>query len=333
MINNGSERRNMMKPKVIVYRKTYDQVLELLREQCEVIYFESVDSSNQTAFYDHLKDAHALFGAGMKVDKDLLDKAPNLKVVSNVSVGYDNLDLAELRVRDILATNTKGSLDETVADTMFGLMLTVARRISELDQFVKKGEWKANIPEELFGVDVHHKTIGIIGMGGIGSAIAKRAYHGFGMKVIYHNRSRNSDAEELYKAEYQTLEDLLKEADFVCNMAPLTAQTEKLIGEREFGLMKKSGIFVNGSRGAVVDEEALYRALKEKHILAAGIDVYQVEPIHAEHPLLTLPNLVTLPHIGSATAETRLAMGLLAAESLLEGLNGGVPGTAIVVSQ
>ncbi|WP_080846014.1 2-hydroxyacid dehydrogenase [Cytobacillus gottheilii] len=318
-----------MKSKVIVYRKTYEQVLDLLREQCDVIYFERIDSSNQEEFYFHLKDAHALFGAGMKVDKELLDHAPNLQVVSNVSVGYDNLNLAELKKRNIKATNTKGALDDTVADAMFGLMLTAARRITELDQFVKKGEWKAAIQEELFGVDVHHKTIGIIGMGGIGSAIAKRAYYGFDMKVIYHNRSRNKEAEEYYHAEYRSLEELLQESDFVCNMAPLTPQTEKLIGEREFSLMKSSSIFINGSRGPVIDEDALYKALSEKRILAAGLDVYQVEPLPPEHSLLTLPNLVTLPHIGSATAETRLAMGLLAAKSLLEALNGGVPATLI----
>ncbi|WP_436371616.1 2-hydroxyacid dehydrogenase [Cytobacillus sp. BC1816] len=318
-----------MKSKVIVYQKTFEQVLEMLHDKYEVVYFEGVNSANQSEFYFHLKDAQALLGAGMKIDKELLDHAPNLKVVSNISVGYDNLNIPELTKRKIMATNTPGVLNDTVADAIFGLMLTAARRISELDQFVKSGEWKAKIKEEYFGVDVHHKTLGIIGMGGIGSVIAQRAHNGFDMKVLYHTRSRKGEAEDLYNAEYRTLEELLKESDFVCNMAPLTTHTEKLIGEREFGLMKKTAIFVNGSRGAVIDEKALYNSLKEKRILAAGLDVYQHEPINLDHPLLKLPNVVTLPHIGSATVETRLKMGLLAANSLIERLNGKRPATLI----
>jgi glyoxylate/hydroxypyruvate/2-ketogluconate reductase len=318
-----------MKSKVIVYQKTYEQVLELLHEKYEVIYFESVNSANQAEFYFHLKDAQALLGAGMKIDKELLDQAHHLKVVSNISVGYDNLNIPELTKRKIMATNTPGVLNDTVADAIFGLMLAAARRVTELDRFVKNGEWKGQLKEDSFGVDVHHKTLGIIGMGGIGSAIAKRAHNGFDMKILYHNRSLKREAEDLYNAEYRTLEELLKESDFVCNMAPLTSETEKLIGEREFDLMKKSAIFVNGSRGAVVDEHALYSTLQEQRILAAGLDVYQQEPINPDNPLLKLPNVVTLPHIGSATLETRIKMGLLAANSLIEGLSGRRPATLI----
>lgn len=318
-----------MRFKVIVYRKTNEKVLELLRETCDVIYFEKIDSTNRADFYFHLKDTDGLLGSGMKIDKELLEKAPFLKIVSNISVGYDNLDISELAKRSIMATNTPGVLNDTVADAIFSLILTTARRVTELDSFVKNGKWEASIKEDLFGVDVHHKTLGIIGMGGIGSTIAKRAHLGFDMKILYNNRSRKKEAEEAFGAEYCTLEELLKKSDFVCNMAPLTPETEKLIGVNEFRLMKKSAIFVNGSRGAVIDEKALYEALKGEQIFGAGLDVYEHEPVEHDHPLLKLPNVVTLPHIGSATIETRLKMGLLAATSLLDGLNGKKPATLI----
>lgn len=314
-----------MKPKVIVYKKLEPAVLEYVREACDVVYFEKVDENTSAAFYEELKSAEGLLGAGLRVDHDLLEKAPQLKIVSNISVGYDNLDIAELNRRGIMATNTPDVLNETVADTMIGLMLSAARRIPELNQYVKTGAWKSPLAPTHFGVDMHHKTLGIIGMGRIGAAIAKRAHFGFGMNILYHNRSRNEEAERTYQATYCSLDQLCQEADFICVMVPLTPATQDLIGEKEFALMKSTAIFVNGSRGATVDEDALVNALHKGEILAAGLDVFVKEPVRPDHPLLSMPNVVTLPHIGSATLETRLGMARFAAENLVLGLQGKQP--------
>jgi glyoxylate/hydroxypyruvate/2-ketogluconate reductase len=314
-----------MKPKVIVYKKMDEKVLEFIRETCEVIYFERLHSDVYPIFLEELKDADALLGSGLKVDGDLLDRAPYLKIVCNTSVGYDNLDMSELSKRNIIATNTPDVLNDTVADTIFGLLLATARRMPELDQFVKNGEWKETLKEDHFGVDVHHKTLGIIGMGGVGSAIAKRAHFGFDMDILYHGRSRKEEEEQTYNATYCSLEELLQKSDFVCLMTPLTPQTEGLMGKREFELMKQSAIFINGSRGKTVDEEALINALRAEEILGAGLDVFAQEPVSPANPLLSMKNVVTLPHIGSATAETRLKMAMLGAENLVAGLKGETP--------
>lgn len=314
-----------MKQKVIVYRRVPNDIIENLTSQFEVVYFEHLHDRNYQEFLKELQTADGLLGASMKMNQELLEMAPNLKIISNISVGYDNLDLNELRRRGIKATNTPGVLVDTTADTIFGLLLATARRIPELDHYVKKGEWSGTIGESLFGVDVHHKTLGIIGMGSIGRAIAKRGHFGFDMNILYHNRSRKEEIENEFSAEYCELDDLLKNSDYVCLMTPYTPETDKMIGERELRLMKRSAIFINGSRGKNVDEQALIKALKEQWILAAGLDVYEQEPIAKENPLLTLPNVVTLPHIGSATKETRDKMARLAADNLIAGLTGNVP--------
>lgn len=318
-----------MKPKVIVYKKVDEKVLDVIQDTCEVVYLEKLDSQTYPAFLEELKEAQGILGSGLKVDKDLLDRAPRLKIVCNTSVGYDNLDLAELTKRGIMATNTPDVLNDTVADTIFGLLLATARRMTELDHWVKTGQWDSILEEKWFGVDVHHKKLGIIGMGGVGTAIAKRAHFGFNMEILYHNRSRNEDAEQQLGATYCSMEELLQQSDFVCLMTPLTPQTEKLIGKREFELMKKSAIFINGSRGKTVDEDALVYALQSGEILAAGLDVFVQEPVNRDNPLLSMKNTVTLPHIGSATYETRLNMAMLAATNLVAGLQGEIPPTLI----
>ncbi|KAB7706664.1 bifunctional glyoxylate/hydroxypyruvate reductase B [Bacillus aerolatus] len=318
-----------MKPKVVVYKKMNAGVLDFLRETCEVVYFEGLNAENYRDFLDELKEARGLLGSGLAVDRELLDHAPQLEVVSNASVGYDNFDIPLLKERGIVATNTPGVLNETVADTILGLILATARRIPELDQFVKAGQWATVLPEEQFGVDVHHKVLGIIGMGGVGTAVAKRANLGFGMPILYHNRTRNEEAEKLYGATYCTLEELLAGSDYVCLMTPLNPETEKMIGKREFALMKKTGIFINASRGKVIDEAALIEALENKEILAAGLDVFAQEPVEPDNPLLSMKNVVTLPHVGSATSETRIKMARLAAENLIAGLRGGIPPNVI----
>lgn len=314
-----------MKPNVIIYKKVDPAVLDYIQESCEVVYLEELNQETYPPFYEALREAHGLIGSGLKVNKELLDQAPQLKIVSNISVGYDNLDLHELTARGIMATNTPDVLNDTVADTIMGLMLAASRRIPELDRYVKAGKWKASDSENLFGVDLHHKVLGIIGMGRIGTTIAKRAHCGFDMKILYHNRTRNEEVERIYDATFCSLEELCEQSDFVCLMVPLTPQTEKMIGENEFKRMKKSAIFINGSRGATVDEDALVRALQNGDILAAGTDVFVQEPVQPDHPLLALPNVVTLPHIGSATHETRTKMAWLAAENLVQGLQGKEP--------
>jgi glyoxylate/hydroxypyruvate/2-ketogluconate reductase len=319
-----------LKPKVIVYKQVPDQVINFLNEKFEVSYYRNLDGENYTDFLNELHTAHGLLGSSLKMNKEFLDKAPNLKIVSNISVGYDNLDLEELKKREILATNTPGVLVDSTADTVFGLLLATARRMPELDYYVKSGKWDGRKVENLFGVEVHHKVLGIIGMGSIGTAIAKRAHLGFDMSILYHNRSRNVQAENEYHAQYCNLDELLSKSDFICLMTPHTKETDKMIGEREFGLMKESAIFINGSRGKNVDEAALVKALQNHWILGSGLDVYETEPIDKDNPLLHLSNVVTLPHIGSATTETREKMAILAAENLAKGLEGEVPPNVIM---
>jgi len=316
-----------MKQKVIVYNKVDPTVIEYLEKTCEVQYFEYNDQLlNNPLFLKALSEAHALLGSRMKVDSSFLELAPNLKIVSNISVGYDNFDIAEITNRGIMATNTPGVLNDTVADTIFALMLATSRRVPEMVQNVRNGKWvKSNIDEEWFGVDVHHKTLGIIGLGGIGSALAKRAHFGFDMNILYHNRSRNEEAERLYNATYCSMEELLQNSDFVCVMVPLSKHTEKLIGKREFALMKNTAILINASRGKVIDEDALIEALQQNEILGAGLDVFTQEPVAINNPLLSMENVVALPHIGSATKETRTKMQLLAAENVVEALAGEIP--------
>jgi len=314
-----------MKPKVIAYKKIYPEVLAYLREACEVTYLEEWNEATRSAFDEALGEAEGLIGTGLKIDQGLLERAPQLKIVSNIAVGYDNFDLEAMNRHRVMATNTPDVLTDTVADTMMGLILATARRIPEMDQLVKSGSWTAQLTSANFGWDVHHKTLGIVGMGRIGSAIAKRAHLGFDMNILYHNRSRNEEVESLYDATYCSLDELCRQADFVCVMVPLTSETNKLIGEKEFQAMKRTAIFINGSRGATVDEEALVKALQEREILAAGLDVFVKEPVQPDHPLLSMPNVVTLPHIGSATEETRFRMAQFAAQNLVAGVQGKKP--------
>jgi glyoxylate/hydroxypyruvate/2-ketogluconate reductase len=315
----------MKKPKVIVFKKIHESVLEYIREHCELTYFESLDARTRPAFLDELRDAEGILGSSLKVDGDLLEQAPCLRMVSNYGVGYDSLDIPELARRGIMASNTPEVLNDSVADAIFGLLLATARRIPELDRMVKTGQWKGSVDERLFGMDVHHKTLGIIGMGGIGEKIAQRAHFGFDMKILYHNRSRKAALEDKYSAQYLSLNELLIQSDFVCLMTPLTAETKGLMGKHEFELMKPSAIFINGSRGGTVDEQALVEALRSRTIRAAGLDVFQQEPVPSDHPLLAMDNVVTLPHIASATHDTRLAMAWMAARNLVAGVQGTTP--------
>lgn len=258
------------------------------------------------------------------VDAELLDAAGSgLRVVANLAVGYDNVDVEAATERGVVVTNTPGVLDETTADTAFMLLLAAARRLGEGERLVRSGEWEAWGPKQLTGPDVYGKRLGIVGFGRIGQAVARRA-GGFGMSVLYHARSRKPEAERELDARRMSLDDLLRESDFVSLHTPLTSETEGLIGAREFGLMKREAVLVNTARGPVVDEAALAEALASGEIFAAGLDVYEQEP--EVHPkLLELENVVLAPHIGSASIETRDRMARLAAENLVAVLEGREP--------
>lgn len=314
-----------MKPSVLLYQSVKEETLSRLKQHCQVDYFpEKITADNQAQFYAALAKAQAIVGSGMKIDADFLAKAPELKVAGTISVGYDNYDVKTMTDRGILLTHTPDILTDTTADAIFGLLMATARRIPELDQLVKSGNWESMIGGPLYGTDVHHKTLGIIGMGRIGHAIAKRGHFGFDMKILYTNRSVKPEIEKEFGAERCELNDLLKRSDFVCLIISLTDDTRNMIDEAQLALMKPNAILINGARGPIVNEQALIKALKTKQIRAAGLDVYNVEPLPADSELLKLDNIVTLPHIGSATTETREAMADLAIDNIIGGLNGTI---------
>ena len=261
-----------------------------------------------------------------KIDASVMQAAPKLKVISNLAVGYDNIDVVEATKRGIVVGNTPGVLTETTADFTFALLMAAARRVSEADAFTKKGQWKTWGPMLLLGQDIHHATLGIIGLGRIGVELAKRA-KGFDMKVLYYDELRRSEEEEKQLGiEYiPELATLLSQSDFISLHVALTSKTYHLIGVAEFAMMKPMAILINTSRGPVVDQKALYEALKSRQILAAAIDVTEVEPIPLEEPLLTLGNIIITPHIASGSITTRTNMAIMAAENLIAGLEGRIP--------
>lgn len=314
-----------MKKQVVLYKKLSPQLMTRLQEHTEVTLIDSLDAEGLAKLRDALPRAQGLLGASLKLDAELLDLAPNLQAISSVSVGVDNYDIDYLTERRILLSNTPDVLTETTADTGFALILATARRVVELSNMVRAGQWTRNIGPAQFGSDVHGKTLGIIGMGRIGEALAQRGHFGFGMPVIYHSNSPKPAVEQRFNAQYRSLPELLQQADFICLTLPLTAQTEGLIGAEQFALMRPESIFINISRGKVVDEAALIEALRAGQIRAAGLDVFEREPLNPDSPLLQLGNVVATPHIGSATHETREAMATCAVDNLLAALAGERP--------
>jgi len=297
--------------------------------------WDSDDPIPRERLLDMVEGASGLFCLlTERIDAEVFRAAgPSLRVVSNMAVGYDNIDVAEATRRGVLVTNTPGVLTETTADLTWALILAACRRVGEAIEFLRADRWTTWRPLELAGVDVHGSTLGVIGAGRIGQAVARRAA-GFEMKVIYHSRTRKPGFEREAGARFPDgrgpsfrphLADLLAEADIVTLHVPLTPETRHLIGRRELGLMKPTAVLVNTSRGPVVDEEALVEALARGRILAAGLDVYEREPLPSDSPLRRLPNVVLLPHVGSATVRTRTRMALLAVDNLLAALEGRRP--------
>ncbi|MBD2869928.1 2-hydroxyacid dehydrogenase [Paenibacillus arenilitoris] len=311
-----------MKPTVFIDRKVPDEVKAYISEHCAVEAWEDESTIPRPLLLEKLAKADGLLTSGRRIDAELLDSAPRLKVVSSISVGYNHFDLQAMRERGVIGTHTPFVLDDTVADLALALMLGTARRVAELDRYVKEGRWASGDGVKLFGRDVHHATLGIIGMGRIGEAVARRARFGFEMEVLYTNRSRKPEAEQQLGVRYAELKELLAQSDFVVMLAPLTAETTRMIGREQFRLMKKTAFFINVSRGQTIDEAALIEALQDGTIAGAGLDVYEKEPVAADNPLLLMDNVLALPHIGSATDKTRFDMAMLAAQNLVGALTG-----------
>jgi glyoxylate reductase len=316
-----------MPDKILVTREIPDAGVRLLKD------FEVCVLAERPPTRDELLEAARgasgiLSTATEKMDGEVMDAAgEGLRIIANMALGYDNIDVEAARERDIVVTNTPGVLDETTADVAFMLMLAAARRLGEGERMLRAGRWEWWGPKQLRGLDVWGKKLGILGLGRIGQAVARRG-KGFGMEVLYHSRSRKKDAEKELGARYLDLDDLLRESDFVSIHTPLTDETRHLIGERELDLLQETAVLVNTSRGPVVDEAALADALQNGRVFAAGFDVYEEEP--KVHPkLLDLENAVLAPHIGSATVETRDRMAAMAAENLRAVLRGEEPKTPV----
>jgi gluconate 2-dehydrogenase len=318
--------KQVQKPKILVARAIFPDILARLEQVADV-------QSNQE---DHLwsaadlkaamanKDA-AIVTGGERVDAEILKESPQLKIVSNIAVGYNNFDMAAFSAANVMATNTPDVLTDTTADFGFALLMATARRVTESEHWLRAGNWKKfSIYDTPLSMDIHHSTLGIMGMGRIGQAIARRA-RGFNMNVRYYNRSRlSADLEKECGATYVDRDTLLKESDHIILVMPYTPENHHLFGENELNMMKPTATLVNIARGGIVDELALAKALQEKKIFAAGIDVFEGEPT-VRPELLALKNIVLAPHIASATEKTRRAMIELAIENCLAGLAGKTP--------
>ncbi len=314
-----------MTHKVVVTRAVFDDVIERLRGCATVADNPSDVPLSPEALADRAADADAIVCALTdRIDATLLDRCPRLKVVSNIAVGYNNIDLAACTARGVMATNTPGVLDETTADFAWALMLGAARRVTEAERYLREGRWTGWQLQQLLGTDVHHATLGIIGMGRIGQAIARRAL-GFSMQVLYCNRSRLDEAtERQLNARWVGRDELLAASDFVVLMVPYSEATHHMIGAPELARMKPGAVLVNTARGGVVDDRALVEALRSRTIAAAGIDVFEGEPAF-NRDFLALDNVVLAPHIASSSTATRRAMAMLAARNALAALAGERP--------
>ena len=320
---------SQQQPKIYVTRRLPEAALAPLRTCGEVQVWESDHAIPRETLLQEIIDTVALLGmVTERIDDDLLDHAPQLKLVANMAVGYDNVDVPALTRRGVVLTNTPGVLTETTADLTFALMLGIARRIGEGERRVRAGRWPVWSPFVFLGTDVHHATLGIIGLGRIGIEVAKRA-RGFDMRVLYHNRSQNKEAEEQLGCTRVDMDTLLSESDFVVVLVPLGPQTRQLISAPQLKKMKPTAFLVNAARGPIVDAPALYEALRDNVIAGAALDVTDPEPLPADDPLLTLDNCLVVPHVGSASIATRTRMATLAAENIAAFLSGRRPPTPV----
>lgn len=306
-----------MKEKIYITRMLPASVVKKLEGEFYIeMWGQEEEAIPREVLLEKVKDAQAVLCMLTEtIDEEVLDAAPNLKVISNMAVGYNNIDVEAATKRQIIVTNTPGVLTETTADLTFALMMATARRLVEASDYLRTGKWGTWSPMQLTGMDIHGATLGIIGFGRIGQAVAKRAA-GFGMNILYYNRSQKPEVEKETGARFAALNDVLRESDFISILLPYSEEVHHLISDKELRLMKKTAILINTARGGIVDEEALYDALKHEMIWAAGLDVFEKEPINPRHPLLTLPNVVTLPHIGSASIATRMKMAELAVDNV-----------------
>jgi glyoxylate reductase len=315
----------VVKPIVFVTRHLPGGAIDLLAQHTDLRLWEKELPPPRRELLRQAARCHGLLTLLTdRIDAELLEGAPHLVVVSNMATGFDNIDVAAASQHSVLVTRTPGVLSETVADFTFALLLAAARRVTEADRYVRAGRWKTWGPSILLGRDVFGATLGIIGLGGVGTEVARRA-RGFGMRIIYFDRTRRPALERRYGLTFLPLDDLLRQSDFVTLHAALTPETRGLIGTRQLRLMKDSAILINTGRGPLVNQKALYKALQSGRIAGAALDVTDPEPMSSKDPLLALDNVVVAPHIASASVATRGRMAMLAAENLLAALGGRIP--------
>lgn len=314
-----------MKPKVYVSRLIPREGLDMLRQIADIKVWEGELPPPYETLMEEIKDVEGIVTLLTdKMDAKMLDAGKKLKIICNYAVGFDNINLVEATKRGIYVTNTPGVLTETTADLAFTLLMTCARRITESYKYVKNGKWKTWDPMLLLGQDIYGATLGLIGLGRIGAAVAKRA-QGFNMKILYYDVFRNKEVEEALGLTYVSLEELLKSSDFISVHVPLTESTKHLINKDTLSLMKKTAVLINTARGPIVNEKDLYEALKEGTIWSAGLDVTDPEPMAMDNPLLDLDNVVVVPHIASGSIVTRTKMATMVAQNMIAGLKGEVP--------
>ncbi len=313
-----------MKQKVVVFSQIDPDIQNKLEQNYQVSYIQPKLGDVNQQLLQQVQDADGMIGAGRLLNRDNLASATRLKIISSVSVGYDNYELDYLNEKKIYLSHTPHVLTETTADLAFTLLMSAARKVAYLDQWTKQRQWQRTVGEAQFGMDIFGKTLGIIGLGHIGAAIARRGFYGFNMNILYYNRREKPELAQGLNAKYCQLEELLQRSDFVVVAVDLNADSKALIATAELAKMQSHAVLVNISRGSVIDEQALISALKAKQIFAAGLDVYQKEPLK-ESELFQLDNVVTLPHVGSATAATRKKMAELAYQNLVDALEGRVP--------
>ena len=313
-----------MKQKVVVFSQIDTDIQNKLEQNYQVSYIQPKLGDVNQQLLQQVQDADGMIGAGRLLNRDNLASATRLKIISSVSVGYDNYELDYLNEKKIYLSHTPHVLTETTADLAFTLLMSAARKVAYLDQWTKQGQWQRTVGEAQFGMDIFGKTLGIIGLGHIGAAIARRGFYGFNMNILYHNRREKPELAQGLNAQYCQLDELLQCSDFVVVAVDLNADSKALIAAAELAKMQSHAVLVNISRGSVIDEQALVEALKAKQVFAAGLDVYQKEPLK-ESELFQLDNVVTLPHVGSATAATRKKMAELAYQNLVDALEGRVP--------